>query len=309
MLSGTSWRLRRGFTLVELLVVVAIVALLISIVLPSTIAAREAGKQTRCLTNLREIARAMTLYFLEEGEWFPFNRDNNIAAAYAHMLHYGGHPGRTSPNDPDQWWGYVQADKRTTPAGRPFNRLLYPDLPDWDVPPSDPMFEIVRRVPVFECPSDQGLVWTNNPDPSLVLHKYRFAGTSYDANYHFVRYWAYDKRKPPGPASFGPWLQYANAFLRTQFRRDASRFIIFWDDPLGRSLWEYKPMRGAHRKMAQHNVAFLDGRAAYLHIDPRVGSRGPNWKAASGNKAIDPLAWWNNPDDPDYAYRDIAPTP
>lgn len=298
---------RRGFTLIELLVVVAIVAILISIVLPALAAAREAGKQTRCLANMREIARAMTLYFFEEGEWFPFNRHSAESATLMHSLYYGGHPGRRSPNNPNEWWGYTYPQYRNTPDGRPLNRFLYPDLPKWDVPETDPMFDIVRRVPVFECPSDQGETWTNSASPSRILNRYRYMGTSYGTNYLFVRYWAFDTRKPPqGP---GPWLNIANAFLRTQLRRDASRFIIFWDDPLGRSLWEYKPLRGSHRKWARHNVAFLDGRASYIFADPSMGTRGTDWKASSGMSKNDPRAWWNDATDPDYAYRDIAPLP
>ncbi len=53
---------RRGFTLVELLVVVAIIALLLSILLPAMDKARELARQTVCMTNLRQCSLGLMTY-------------------------------------------------------------------------------------------------------------------------------------------------------------------------------------------------------------------------------------------------------
>ena len=57
----------RGFTLVELLVVIGIIALLISILLPSLNRAREAAKATVCLSNQRQMAVAVVMMSTERG--------------------------------------------------------------------------------------------------------------------------------------------------------------------------------------------------------------------------------------------------
>lgn len=59
----------KGFTLVELLTVIAIVAVLTAIIMPVMLSARASARQTTCLSNIRQIGQAQLLYFADNGQY------------------------------------------------------------------------------------------------------------------------------------------------------------------------------------------------------------------------------------------------
>jgi prepilin-type N-terminal cleavage/methylation domain-containing protein len=61
----------RAFTLVELLVVVAIIAIVIAILLPSLSTARAQANRTRCLNNIRQIGVGLAVYVHDFGDLPP----------------------------------------------------------------------------------------------------------------------------------------------------------------------------------------------------------------------------------------------
>ena len=81
--AGTAFRKRpRAFTLVELLVVVAIIALLVSILMPSLSKAKEQTRRVLCASNLRNCGTALSIYTAENRGYFPpaYHNDRSYQA-------------------------------------------------------------------------------------------------------------------------------------------------------------------------------------------------------------------------------------
>jgi prepilin-type N-terminal cleavage/methylation domain-containing protein/prepilin-type processing-associated H-X9-DG protein len=111
-----------GFTLVELLVVVAIIALLISILLPSLGKAREQARTIKCSANLKQYGYGMQMYADRSDGHFPPQAAEGLRwyqrAAFRGMMGLKQETGEWSAND----W----------PEG-----LRCPNLPDYELWGSD----------------------------------------------------------------------------------------------------------------------------------------------------------------------------
>lgn len=84
--------MRRGFTLVEMLTVIAIMALLMALLFPLFSIAREKARQNSCLTNLKQIGTALTSYAQDYDEVNVLSVNCELSLTlgvpyiYAHLL-------------------------------------------------------------------------------------------------------------------------------------------------------------------------------------------------------------------------------
>jgi prepilin-type N-terminal cleavage/methylation domain-containing protein/prepilin-type processing-associated H-X9-DG protein len=124
----------RAFTLVELLVVIGIIALLISILMPTLSKARAQAQRVVCASNMRQLALAVNIYVKDSNGWLPFVCAGNIPA-----------------NQPG--WLYTKS-KLSTP------RRQAKDAE------SSVLYKTLRTVNVFRCPND--VDGTDDPFPSSV---------------------------------------------------------------------------------------------------------------------------------------------
>ncbi|HEU6449588.1 MAG TPA: prepilin-type N-terminal cleavage/methylation domain-containing protein [Verrucomicrobiae bacterium] len=96
---------KRGFTLVEIMIVVAIIGLLAAIAIPNFVKARATSQANACINNLRQIDGAKNQWALEQGKldnatpntsdltpYIKLNKDNSIPgcpAGGSYVGHYG----------------------------------------------------------------------------------------------------------------------------------------------------------------------------------------------------------------------------
>jgi len=180
-------RIRRAFTLLELLIVVAILALLSSMLVPSLSAARQSAKAVKCSGQLRSLAQAAITYSLEHGDAIP-------GSPLTSGMHFTQTPGNEVWKAGDSvcdWYDFAGAILPLFTRAVPKNRT-----------------ELIGRLTrdVFECPGNQE---TYGPYPQSEDYPV-IRSVSYLTMNTFMRaggdtYDRYRKDPPPGLAVDEVW--------------------------------------------------------------------------------------------------------
>jgi len=101
----------KGFTLVELLIVIAIITLLMAIAMPIMTRAREKARQTACMVNLHNIHMAIRMYRIDEGAYpgpyDPVSGRGGMNALYPQYLE--SRNALICPSDRNNAQSYVKA--------------------------------------------------------------------------------------------------------------------------------------------------------------------------------------------------------
>jgi prepilin-type N-terminal cleavage/methylation domain-containing protein/prepilin-type processing-associated H-X9-DG protein len=123
----------RGFTLVELLVVIGVIALLISLLLPALNKARQASYRLQCMNNLRNV------YFA----FYYYTQDNNGMLPYGYLTNYDGSGSKNMSWDDLLLMGNY---------GNLYDRkLTYNEVCFWGTATAS---GVPFRVPKLRCPTD-----------------------------------------------------------------------------------------------------------------------------------------------------------
>ena len=103
-----------AFTLVEMLVVIAIIAILAGLLLPALAKAKEHGKRAKCMSNLHQIHTAVMMY-VDENEDVMYNVDGDIPN-HGQWTSNPRSPVVLNPNHQRAYWGSLTTNTSAGPG-------------------------------------------------------------------------------------------------------------------------------------------------------------------------------------------------
>jgi prepilin-type N-terminal cleavage/methylation domain-containing protein/prepilin-type processing-associated H-X9-DG protein len=200
-----------GFTLVELLVVIGIIALLIGVLLPVLSKARESGNAVKCSANLRSIGQGFAIYLAENKQYYPaaylYNVDPGNGAP-----HVAGGSAATPKRGYTHWSWYIFTAGRK--AGANEGGFVCPSLLNGGLPPTNPQ------------PNDGAPGQQRDPQTDASVYDNQVRRLAYTVNE------AICPRNKFSPAIERAGLGNAQYVRATKIRKTAQVILAteFWDD-------------------------------------------------------------------------------
>ncbi|MCH7700790.1 MAG: prepilin-type N-terminal cleavage/methylation domain-containing protein [Planctomycetes bacterium] len=264
-------RTGRGFTLIELLVVVSIIALLISILLPSLSRAREQAKLVVCQSNISSVGKTFILYLFDLNKLPLYTTTPTSWCSWS----FGGWSGTNR----EHWEGEFGGVWNIETADRPLSVYALKGgtiaRAEDTVPDDfgDSRLWPTEETPYYKCPSDRISAqwqWGTFGDLTQQISAYDDVGTSYQLNFHWWDQTAVDDL----PENCGICWEYRVGVLGVQLylgqmSRNPSRFIALMEDPADWGFGAEIQQLGFHGRFSKHVTFFLDGHAAYNLMDTR----------------------------------------
>jgi type II secretion system protein G len=119
-------RSERGFTLIEMMIVVAIIAILVAIMMPNLMRARAQAQTAACEANLREIATALELYQTDHESYPTTSGPTNVTSTDPNLGSYI----RQTPIDPVNPSGFYQYQVTNPTSGDASYTIICPGQHD-----------------------------------------------------------------------------------------------------------------------------------------------------------------------------------
>jgi prepilin-type N-terminal cleavage/methylation domain-containing protein/prepilin-type processing-associated H-X9-DG protein len=163
---GNCARTRHGFTLVELLVVIGIIALLISVLLPALQKARKAANTIKCSANIRSILQAMQIYGAQNKGAIP-----GSAWTTGRFVFRNGDP---ATNTADTTYGPTNCPMlvQVSDWASPIARIMGAKLEDGGTAVNRSLrLKQILEFPGFTCPENEYLWPAFSPLPGYVTNR------------------------------------------------------------------------------------------------------------------------------------------
>lgn len=272
---------RGGYTLVELLVVVAVIAALIGLLLPALRGAREMARRTQCVSQMRQLILGATQYSHDQrdGMWPVVPSWETPASVDFDSWRYGG---KTA----DAFWERSYGGRLLYPVGtRLLNSYVYPDTLLKDGVDEQGARSAAGRLelPICRCPSDRGTYqrspnaqWYNpnlTVDFNTSITGYDDVGTSYMMNVKWFDQAKVENSRQPaqsrisGPLTPELWRRTRRMF-RSASMEAPSRFIWLHDQTMDIVAFKAQDQIGDHGELNRSTSGFMDGHVEYLRAEP-----------------------------------------